>query len=549
MNSLGKLLVVAFIVLAAPPALAAGREKPGFGPPSGTDDIGQVRFPVSCSSQAQERFQRALAILHSFWYEEAERRFSEVAETDPGCAMAFWGIAMSRYHQLWEQPSPEDLRRGREAVEKAKAAGKPSDREKAYIAAMESFYRDSDRLDHRARAVRYEKAMKELSDRYPEDLEAAVFYALALNSTVVAADKTFANQEKAARILEKAFVDNPNHPGIAHYLIHTYDYPPLAERGLPAARRYASIAPAVPHARHMPSHIFTRLGLWRESIASNRATVEVARKLLAQKHPGASAFEELHSMDYLAYASLQIARDREAADVATRAAGARKFDKENFAAAYAVTAIPARYALERRRWKEAAALSLHPAPFVRNFPFAEANVHFARAIGAARSGDPAAARKAVERLSTLHDLLTRGGQAYWADQVEMYRLGAAAWLARAEGKDDAALKLMRMAADLEDRTEKHPVTPGNLLPARELLGDLLLELGRPEAALPELETSMSRWPGRFNALYLTGLAAERAGDREKAREYYGRLVTMCEGADKDRPELERARAFAASPLS
>jgi len=549
MNSLGKLLVVAFVVLAAPPALAAGREKPGFGPPSGTDDIGQVRFPVSCSSQAQERFQRALAILHSFWYEEAERRFSEVAETDPGCAMAFWGIAMSRYHQLWEQPSPEDLRRGREAVEKAKAAGKPSDREKAYIAAMESFYRDSDRLDHRARAVRYEKAMKELSDRYPEDLEAAVFYALALNSTVVAADKTFANQEKAARILEKAFVDNPNHPGIAHYLIHTYDYPPLAERGLPAARRYASIAPAVPHARHMPSHIFTRLGLWRESIASNRATVEVARKLLAQKQPGASAFEELHAMDYLAYASLQIARDREAADVAKRAAGARKFDKENFAAAYAVTAIPARYALERRRWEEAAALSLHPAPFVRNFAFAEANVHFARAIGAARSGDPAAARKAVERLSTLHDLLTRGGQAYWADQVEMYRLGAAAWLARAEGKDDAALKLMRMAADLEDRTEKHPVTPGNLLPARELLGDLLLELGRPEEALTEFETSLSRWPGRFNALYLAGLAAERAGDREKAREYYGRLVTMCEGADKDRPELERARAFAASPLS
>lgn len=254
-------------------------------------------------------------------------------------------------------------------------------------------------------------------------------------------------------------------------------------------------------------------------------------------------------MDYLAYASLQIARDREAADVAKTAAGARKFDRESIAVAYALTAIPARYALERRRWEEAASLKLHPAPFVRNFPFAEANVSFARAIGAARSGDPAEARKGVERLETLRDSLIRGGQTYWADQVEIYRLGAAAWLARAEGKDDLALDLMRKAADAEDRTEKHPVTPGNLIPARELLGDLLLELGSSQAALPEFEASLSRWPGRFNALYLAGLAAELAGDREKARRYYGKLVTMCEGADKDRPELERARAFEASPLS
>jgi tetratricopeptide (TPR) repeat protein len=548
MNSLMKLLVVVFILLLARPALAAGPGKSGSSPPSGTDGIGQVHFPVSCSSQAQEKFQRALAILHSFWYEEAERLFSEAAETDPDCAMAYWGIAMSRYHPLWEQPSPEDLRRGREAVEKARAAGKPSNREKAYITALESFYGDSDRLDHRARAVRYENAMKALADRFPEDLEAAVFYALALNSTVLAADKTYANQEKAARILEKAFADHPNHPGIAHYLIHTYDYPPLAERGLPAARRYASIAPAVPHARHMPSHIFTRLGLWRESIASNRATVEAAREHLSRTQPGASAFEELHAMDYLAYASLQIARDRDAADVAETAARARTFDMENFAVAYAVTAIPARFALERRRWEEAAALTPHPAPFLRNFPFAEANVHFARAIGAARSGDPASAREGVERLEILRDSLLRGGQAYWADQVEVHRLGAAAWLARAEGNDDAALGLMREAADLEDRTEKHPVTPGNLLPARELLGDLLLELGRPEAALPEFEASLSRWPGRFNAVYLAGLAAECAGDRGKARRYYDTLVTMCEGAGKDRPELEKARAFLASPL-
>lgn len=508
-----------------------------------------MHFPVSCNSQAQESFQRALAILHSFWYEEAERRFSEVAKTDPDCAMAFWGIAMSRYHQLWEQPSPEDLSRGREAVARAKTVGKPSDREKAYIAAIETFYRDSDRLDHRTRAVRYEKAMQALADRYPEDLEATVFYALALNSTVVASDKTYANQEKAAKILEKAFAGHPSHPGIAHYLIHTYDYPPLAERGLPAARRYASIAPAVPHARHMPAHIFTRLGLWKESIASNRAAVDVARRIISRTRPGAAAFEELHSMDYLGYARLQMAGDREAADVVQAAARARKFDRENFAAAYALTAIPARYALERRRWEEAAVLALHPAPFIRNFPFAEANVHFARAIGAARSGDPGGAQKGIERLATLRDSLVRGGQAYWADQVEMYRLGSTAWVARAQGKDDAALTLMRKAADLEDRTEKHPVTPSNLLPARELLGDLLLELGRPEAALPEFEASLSRWPGRFNALYLAGLAAERAGDRGKARRYYGKLVTMCEGAGRDRPELERARAFVARSRS
>ena len=450
--------------------------------------LGQVRFPVSCTVAAQKQFDRALAALHSFWYEEALRVFTAVTETDPGCAMAYWGIAMSIYYPLWVPPSESTLQKGLNAVEKAKALGAKTDREGAYIAAIESFYKDTNKLDHRTRTLAYEKAMERLYRHYPKDREAAIFYALALNATAPPTDKTYAKQLKAGEILEKVFAEQPDHPGVAHYIIHSYDNPPLASRGLPAAQRYAKIAPAVPHAQHMPSHIFTRLGLWEESIQSNLGAVAASKEYAAKAHPGAAYYEHLHALDYLGYGYLQMAQDREAKTVLDELLTIQKVQPEAFQAAYAFAAIPARYALERRRWSEAAALTVHPSTFPwSRFHWAEAVTHFARAVGSARSGNVANARKDIEKLESLHAALVQVKDSYWVKQVEIQRRVATAWFLRAEDKNDEALKLMQSAADLEDSTDKHPVTPAPILPARELLGEMLLELGNPAQALKEFE--------------------------------------------------------------
>jgi tetratricopeptide (TPR) repeat protein len=511
-----------------------------------TEKLGKVHFPVSCTSEAQQRFDRAVATLHSFWYEEAVKAFTAVTKADPGCAMSYWGIAMSIYYPLWAPPNQSTLQKGLSAVEKAKAAGAKTDRERSYIAAIEVFYKDSNRLDHRTRALAYEKAMEQIYLRYPEDQEAAVFYALALNATAPPTDKTYAKQLKAGQILEKIFAQQPNHPGVAHYIIHSYDNPVLASRGLPAARRYAEIAPAVPHAQHMPSHIFTRLGLWQESIQSNLRAVTASKDYEAKTHPGAAYYERLHALDYLEYAYLQGSQDQEAKRVLDNLTAIQKVQPEAFQAAYAFTAIPARYALERRRWSEAAALTVHPSSFPWNrFPWAEAVTYFARAFGSARSGNVTDARKDIEKLQSLHETLVKAKDSYWAGQVEIQGRVASAWLARAEGQDEEALKLLRSAADREDSTDKHPVTPAPIMPARELLGDLLLELKEPNKALGEFEKSLSREPNRFHAFYGAARAAELLGDAEKARTYYGKLLKVCEKADNDRPELQNAKAFLA----
>ena len=507
--------------------------------------LGQVHFPTSCAAPAQPVFERGVALLHSFWYEEALKTFTSVTTTDPACAMGYWGIAMSVYYPLWQPPSEAMLTKGRTALDRA-ATLAATPREKDYVAALATFYRDTDKLDHRTRAVAYEKAMEQLAARHPDDREASVFYALALDATAPPTDKTYANQLKAAAILEKVFAEQPNHPGVAHYIIHSYDAAPLANRSLPAARSYSKIAPAVPHALHMPSHIFTRVGLWQESIDSNLASADAGKAYVAKQGGGYAWDQTLHAQDYLAYGYLQTGRDVAARRVVDELAEYRKAEPESLAAAYALVAVPARYALERRSWNEAAALTMPATTFPwARYPWAEAIIAYTHSLGAARSGNVAAAEKDVERLAALRDALTQTKNGYWADQVEVQRRAAAAFVARAKGNQSEALTLLRSAADLESTMDKHPVTPSAVVPARELLGDVLLEMNQPAAALKEFETTLVSEPNRFRSLYGAGRAAERAGDAARARTFYASLVNLCGNADTERPELREAKAFLA----
>lgn len=513
------------------------------------EKLGRVNFEVSCTPAARKQFNRAVAWLHSFEYEEAEKAFAEVIVTDPRCGMGFWGVAMSNYHPLWAPPTAAELQRGAKAVEQAKAVGARTQRERDYIAAVETFYKDADKLDQRARAKAYGEAMAQLSQRYPSDSEAGVFYALTLIAKgATANDKTYASEKEAARILNGVLAREPQHPGVTHYIIHSYDYPALASMALPAARGYAKIAPSSAHARHMPSHIFTRLGLWQEAISSNLGAEAAAEAFAARNHMQGVWDEQFHAMDYLTYAYLQGAQDKQARGVLDELRRMRKAEPESFKVAYAASAIPARYALERRRWDEAARLSLEEGPLVgfpwQSFRWAEAHIHFARAVGAARTGDAAAARQEVEKLTAIRQALAAAKGGYdWAKQAEIARQVAAGWLAHAEGKDEESLRLMRAAAELDDATEKHPVTPGALLPAREQLGELLFELKQPADALNEFESSFRTTPNRFNGLYGAARAAALAGDRKKAEDYYKQLVALCSHADTDRPELKEAKEF------
>lgn len=506
------------------------------------EKYGKVFFPISGTAEAQRAFERGVAILHSFQYDDAERSFNAAIEADQECAMGYWGIAMSHYHPIWEPPDEKALKKGWEAVEKAKTIGGKTERERDYISAIEVFYKDSDKLDNRTRALAYSKAMEHLSQRYPEDDEASIFYALSLLSRAVApaTDKTYANQKKAGEILERVFAEHPEHPGIVHYIIHAYDYPALANRALKSARTYARIAPSAPHALHMPSHIFTRLGLWEESAKTN-ATSALSAKQLYEKG-GSSTHYELHALDYMMYAYLQLGRDADAKKVFDDEEKIMASERDDWASAYAHAAVPARYALEGQRWSEAAVLVPKPT----RYPYAEAITYFAKAIGATRNGDAAAAHNAVEKLQSLRDNASRGKDLYstWAaDQIEVQRLTAAGWLARLEGQNEEAVHLVRSAADLEDASEKDPVTPGAIAPAREMLAELLLELNRPEEAYREYLTSLKVSPNRARGLFGAARAAELAGDAKSAKEYYGQFVKLWSDADNDKPELKTAQAY------
>jgi hypothetical protein len=526
-------LAVGLLAAAAP---AAAQHEHGT---SSGEALGKVEFRTSCSPAVRDAFNRSVALLHSFEFRSAIEAFGDVLQKDSSCAMAQWGIAMSQ----WSNPyaglrAPGIVERGQAAIDRARAIGTADARERAYIDAAAELYKDAATVPQRERTLAYERAMEALSRSYPDDIEARIFYALAVGQNALATDKTYANQIKAAGILEPLFRDNPEHPGLAHYIIHSYDHPPLAPRAVDAARRYAKIAPAAPHALHMPSHTFTRVGYWTDSIASNIASAETAAKR-------GDWGEVLHAMDYQTYAYLQRAQDKAARRVFDRVPDVRaKFNPDRIGGAapgsagiYATAAIPARYALERGAWADAAALT----PQQTAFPWADAVTHFARALGAARSGAAPAVRVEIDRLKAISEKLAAAKDTFWQGHVDIQRRAAEAWALFAEGRRDEAIAAMREAADAEDATDKAPISPGPLAPARELLGEMLLEAGRHQDALAAFEATMKKEPNRFRAVAGAMRAAEAAGDRPTAATHARELLEIAKEADGDRPDLGRAR--------
>jgi uncharacterized protein (TIGR02246 family) len=496
--------------------------------------LGAVHFETSCNAAAQRHVDEGMRYQHSFWYRAAQASFEEALRADPRCAIAYWGIAQSLLANPFNATPPKNLVEGRAAVDKARQLGPRTPREDDLVAAIAVFYTNVDTLDQWTRTQAYARTMQGVATRYPKDDEVQIYYALALDMSASPADKTYVNQLQAAAILEPIFARQPNHPGVAHYLIHTYDSPALAARGLDAAVRYAGIAEAAPHAQHMPSHIFTRLGHWNHSIASNTTAAKLAR---ANNEPD----EQLHASDYLVYAYLQQGRDREARQVIDEMRTVSGYNTDRNVAAYALAASAARYAVERGDWKGATQLQ----PGSSRFGYADALTHFARALGAIRSGSPGAATADIDKLAQLRDALGAAGDTYWAEQVDIQWQAASAWLLHAQGKQAGALAAMRAAAAAEDRTEKGPVTPGPLIPARELYAALLLERGMPREALAAYEEAQAREPNRYHGVAGAAKAAEALGDTDKAIFYYTRLVALTAGSGSDRPELIAATQFLA----
>ena len=520
---------------------------------------GKVEFPISCTPSVQSEFSRGVALLHSFFYEEARRVFASVAERDPKCAMAQWGIAMTWWHPIWTPPRPDEMSAGKAAIEKAMALNAGTDRERGFITALNVYYntRESSNagaigqschgpVGPRDRVIAYEKAMHQLRDKYPDEFEVQAFYAFAVLAAGYAMpnDTTLSKQLEAAALLEKLWKQNPNHPGVVHYLIHCYDYPALAQRGLAAAQSYASIAPWVPHALHMPSHIFTRLGMWDESIAANGASAEASRAYAAMRHRDATEAEELHALDYMAYSYLQEARDTEAKKIVDLAGKVRKTNPElEFSAAYALAAIPTRYAFERNDWASAATLTVPNLPHWSSFPFMEALIEYGHALGRAHTGDLDGARKAIARMQQLRDATKDPKFDYFKNHLDLQMQAASAWVAASEGKKSEAIEMLRRAADAEDILGKHPVSPGAFVPIREQLGSLLLEGGQSKEAQREFEAALKIYPGRFRGLYGAARAAEQNGDKESASRYYAKLAAQTTKAASSRDELNHVREF------
>jgi hypothetical protein len=535
--------VALVLMLGSSAALAVAQHDDHGGSAAGAEKLGKVHFENSCSAAVGQEFDHAMALLHSFEFARATVGYQTVLKGDASCGMAEWGIAMA----TWGNPfaglrAPNVLQTGLAASERAQKVGAKTEREREYIGAVMLLYKDADRLDHRARTLAYEKAMEQIYKKYPKDREAAAFYALAVDQTAPPTDKTYANQLKAAAILEQLFKVEPEHPGVTHYLIHSYDVPPLAPRGLVYARRYANLAPDAPHALHMPAHTFTRVGSWQESIETNIRSHDAAIKV---KGSG----EAMHAMDYMTYAYLQTGQDAAAKKVLDEletlivggtptgaAAGA-----PGPAAGFPAAAIPARYAIEREAWADAANLTVRPS----NLPYIEAITHFARALGAARSGNPDAAKPAIARLVELRDKEIEAKDEYWTTQVDIERQSAEAWVLWARGSKEAALKAMAASAALEDTTEKSAVTPGPFAPARELYAEMLMANNEPAKALVEFEANLKKEPNRFKSVYGAGRAAELSGNAQKAKTYYAQLVKICERGDKpDRTALSHARSLA-----
>ena len=501
--------------------------------------LGDVHFPISCNADAQSRFNTAAALLYSFYWERIDEAVAAVLQADPKCAMAHWVEAVASLdNPLGSPPTPQQEQEGWAAVEKAKQLGAKTARERDYIAAVETVFKDHATVPFKTRAVAYEKALEQIHARYPEDSEAAAWYAYWLQVTADRNDLTHAQQLKSARILEKVWVSQPKHPGVVHFLIHAYDFPSIAEHGIDAARRYAAIAPDSPHALHMPSHIFSRVGYWKDSIETN-----IRSRDSAKMHR-----DVYHALDYLTYASLQLGQDAQASKWVEFVQSNQALNEKTRQIAYAAAVIPARYALERGEWAKAAQLSLRPASPTFDwtaFPEGEAVNAYARGLGAARAGNPAAAKAEVARIGKLREAMVTQKKDYWIEQADIQVDTIRAGIARAEGRNDEALKLMRAAADREDRTEEHIMMPGRVIPVREMLGELLLELKRPLAALAAFEESQRGDPRRFRNVYGAGRAAELAGKRDKARANYMQLLEQVGANATGRPEIEHAKAYVA----
>jgi tetratricopeptide (TPR) repeat protein len=534
-----RIAVFASIILitSVPVLTAQDPHHHGGAPP---EKLGRVDFATSCNPEAQQRFGRAVALLHSFWFAEADKAFDGVVQADPNCAMAYWGKAMVQLGNPFTPTSKEALQKGLAAAEKAAALNPTTPRERDYVEAVRVLYRDHDKQDQRSRSLAYEEAMQRTYARNPDDPEAAIFYARAVIPNAPPTDKTFERQKRAGAILEPLFRQRPDHPGLAHYIIHAYDAPPLAKMAVHAAEQYNQIAPSVPHAQHMPSHIFTRLGMWDASISANRTSAEAAKKYEQAQQLKTVSMDRVHAWDYLVYAHLQKGQDQAAHRILEEARGVEAVP--HIAAHFALPAIPARYALERGQWKEAAALPVQPSP---SFRAGEAITHFARGIGSARSGDVASARKEVEALQAVHTDLEEKKDTYWAQIVKAQRLSVSAWIAQAGGNTPEALRLAEQAAEIEEAAEKHPVTPGPILPARELQGDLLLKLNRPAEARKAYEATLTREPNRARAVFGAARAAELSGDRVAARTHYQHFMKLMAEADGSREELKNARTFLA----
>ena len=522
MNSRRVLSVLLAVVATSIPA-AAQHDQHG--------QLGRVNFPTSCSPAVQAEFERGVAMLHSYWFNYAGKTFRSVLEQDPACAMAYWGIALDLLgNSLAAPPSPQAARDAWAILEKAEGVVVKTDRERKWLDAIRMYFRDSDTVPVDARLVAYNAAMQQLVERYPDDFEAQVYYALTLQASAPKSDLTYANQLKSATLLEKLYADNPQHPGITHYLIHAYDFAPFAEKGIPAARRYAAIAPAVPHARNMPAHIYSMVGLWEDSITSNLSSLEIQP-------------DYYHAADFTVYAYLQLAQDVKAAamiDLALKTP--ERGDRPPTVANYtARAAMPARWALERADWTSAAALPITTS----EYPQADALTRFTRGLGMARTGNRRGAALELEALQALRSALQKSGEAYWADRTQEQILAVSAWVALAEGARDKALEQMRSAADGEDGSLKHVAMENRLYPMRELLGDLLLEAGQPAQAFAEYTKALAQTPNRYRGLYGAARAAEGAGDRQNAANYYTLLMTVAKTGDGSRPEVERAKTYLA----
>jgi tetratricopeptide (TPR) repeat protein len=493
--------------------------------------LGKLSFPTSCDPKVQAEFERGVAMIHSYWFLIARRTFEGVLRQDPNCAIAYWGIAIDLLNNPFvAPPSRADAEAAWAALDKAREIGAKTQRERDWIEALSAYYRDYDKTPVNVRLAAYNKAMEQLTQRYPDDYEAQVFYALTLQASASPTDTTYANQLKSAAILQKLYEQNPQHPGVIHFTIHAYDFAPIAEKGIPAARRYAEVAPAVPHARHMPSHIYSMVGQWEDSIASNASALAIQP-------------DYYHAADFAVYAHLQLAQDARAKalaekSIATADRGDRPILFANFTAK---NAMPARYVLERADWAGAAALPLKPS----QYPQADSLTHFTRGLGMARSGDLAGAKQEIEAIKALRATLEKANQSYWADRSEEQILAISAWIGLKEGTREQALKFMRAAADGEDGSIKNVAMENRLYPFRELLGELLLEMGQPAPALKEFETALKQTPNRYRALLGMARAADGAGDRQKAGEYYGRLVELARNADDERAETREAKAFLA----